>query len=119
MKFWQLVASFKNEDLIFVLSKPQWKKFKTNFENYKEIVSQQNRDILDSEIPFDLVKEVCEKSELKFYLYYDNRRYILRSYKLGTGKVLEQITPFEVFLRFGGELIEETLEKGSSIVKPK
>ena len=121
MKFWELISAFRSEkeNLISVLNKSKWRKFRVNFENIDQIIINQNREILNEEIPFDLAKEACEKSKLKFYLYHENNRQVLRSNQLSTKGKFEEITPLEILLRFGGKFLEETLEKGSSFVQDK
>ena len=51
MKFWQLISSFKKENLVSVLGKPKWGKFSKYYANYYQIVTDQDRTILDSDIP--------------------------------------------------------------------
>ena len=121
MKFWELISAFRSEkeNLVSVLKKSKWRKFRVNFENIDQIIINQNGEILNEEIPFDLAKEVCKKSKLKFYLYHENNRKVLKTNQLNTKEKFEEITPLEILLRFGGKFIEETLEKGSSFVKDK
>ena len=102
MKFWQLISSFEKENLDSVFGKPKWDKYRKYFANYYLIVTEQDRTILDSDIPAELAEELCLVSDKKFYLYNQDE--------------FEQINCLAVLTRFGGEYIEETIEKGSSIV---
>ena len=81
MKFWELISAFRSEkeNLNSILDKPEWKEFKSQFQNFNENVNQRNREILDKEFPFELAKEVCEKSKLKFYLYYERKPQMITS----------------------------------------
>ena len=121
MKFWELISAFRSEkeNLNSVLDKPEWKYYKEQFQIYEESVNQISRQILDKEIPFQLSKEVCEKSEQKFYLYYERNPQMITSWKKGTDEKFEIITPLDILLRYGGEYIEETLERSISEVNPK
>lgn len=121
MKFWELISAFRSEkeNLNSVLDKPEWKEYKVQFQNIDEIVNQQNRKVLDKEIPFQLSKEVCEKSELKFYLYYEKKPQMITSWKKGNDEKFEIVTPLDILLRYGGRFIEETLERSISEVQLK
>lgn len=114
MKFWELISAFRSErDILeFILGKPQWKEFGDHFKNFTSLVKEQNRTILDQQVPYELIKEVCQMSKLKFYLYDTN----LRSTKLFGDDNFEELSSLEVFLRYGGECIEEVFEYGSMVV---
>ena len=116
MKFWQIVSSFEPEVVKSVLEKPEWTKFKNYYENFNELVNEQNRNNLDEIVPIELTKELCSNSNLKFYLYSNGKQLNLRINKLFTNRKCQQLTSLEVFKQFGGEFIEETIEKGSSVV---
>ena len=118
MKFWELISAFRSEkeNLSLILDKPEWKEYKENFQILDEIINQQNRKILDKEIPFQLSKEVCEKSVLKFYLYYERKPQMITSWKKGVDEKFEIVTPLDILLRYGGKFIEETLERSISEV---
>jgi hypothetical protein len=121
MKFWELTSAFRSErnNLVSVLSKSKWAKYKINFENLDFIVRQQDRTILDEGIPFQLAKEVCELSNLKFYLYFKFTPHRLTSYKQGDDTPYEEVSPLDILLRFGGSYIEETMERTMSEVMPR
>ncbi len=71
MKFRELISAFRSgrDILEFILGKPQWKEFGDHFKNFTSLVKEQNRTILDQQVPYELIKEVCQMSKLKFYLY--------------------------------------------------
>lgn len=121
MKFWELTSAFRSEtdNLESVLKNDRWKKYHSYYENLHSIIIKQDRSILDEEIPFHLAKEVCELSNLKFYLYYKNKPHCLSSYKQDTDQPFEVLSPFDILVRFGGSFIEETLEKSTSEVTPR
>lgn len=121
MKFWELISVFRSEKKLLdsVLKKPEWKEFREDFLGINEIINSQNRKTLDKKVPFQLAKEVCEKSKLKFYLYYESNPQMLTTWQKGTDEKFEIVSPLDILLRFGGEFIEETLEKSISEVIPK
>lgn len=121
MKFWELTSVFRSEtdNLKSVLKNDRWKKFQNYYENLNSIVAKQDREILDEEIPFLLAKEVCELSNLKFYLYYKDNPQCLSSYKQDRDQPFEVLSPFDILVRYGGSFIEETLEKSYSEVTPR
>lgn len=121
MKFWELTSAFRSEtdNLKSVLKNDRWKKYHNYYENINSIITKQDRNILDEEIPFHLAKEVCELSNLKFYLYYKDKPHCLSSYKQDTDQPFEELSPFDILVRFGGSFIEETLEKSTSEVTPR
>ena len=121
MKFWELTSAFRSEEnnLVSVLSKSKWTKYKIYFDNLDSLVQKQDRVILDEEIPFELAKEVCELSKLKFYLYYKYTPHRLASYKQGNDSPFEEISSLDILLRFGGSYIEETMERTMSDVLPR
>ena len=114
MKFWQIVSSFEPEIVKSVLEKPEWTKFKNYYDNYNQLVNEQNRKILDEIIPIKLTKELCSNSNLKFYLDNRDEQLNLRINKLDKNEKYQQLNSLEVFEKFGGEFIEESIEKGSS-----
>lgn len=116
MKFWELVSIFRTEkDKIEEVLKEQcWAEFLNHFEMIGDLVKSQNRLALDQEVPFELVKQICNKSELKFWLYSDNGELILSSHKRSSDDRFELLRPIDIIERFyNGGLMEEALEFGS------
>jgi len=118
MKFLELISAFRYETHILdiVLQDPKWKQYKAHYEAVNSLVIDQNRKVLDEEIPFDLGYEVCEKSKLKFWLYYLMKPQVLSSRQQKTEEEFEEISALDVWIRFGGTVMEDALEKGSSEV---
>lgn len=121
MKFWELISAFRSEkdNLKSILSNARWRKYEIYFNDMDSIVAKQDRLILDEEIPFQLAKEVCGLSKLKFYLYYKDNPHILSSYKQDTENVYEELSALDILVRFGGSYIEDALEFGTSKVAPR
>ncbi len=121
MKFWELTSAFRTEtdNLRTIFSKECWTKYRIQFDNLNQIIERQDRQILDEEIPFQLAREVCELSSLKFYLSYTDIPHQLTSWKPNTQKPIEEIFSLDILLRFGGFYIEETLERSYSEVLPR
>src|SRR5262245_11368906 len=104
MKFWELTSAFRLEknNLVSVLSKPEWEKYRLHYLNLDKLVKEQNREVLDEEIPFQLAKEICELSRLTFFLYYKDIPHLLASYQQGDKEPYEVVSPLDILLRFGG-----------------
>ncbi len=120
MKFWELTSAFRSEteNIKTVLEKPIWTKYKTYFDNLDLLVKQQDRNILDEEIPFELAYEVCQLSKIKFWLYYKRQSNQLTNFKQGTEEPFEEVSALDILTRFGGSYIEETLEKSMCDITP-
>jgi hypothetical protein len=121
MKFWELISAFRSEtdNLKAVLENSIWTKYKAYFDNFDSIVKNQDRKILDEEIPFELAYEVCQLSKIKFWLYYKRQPHILTSWKQGIDDPFEEVSALDILTRFGGSFIEETLERSVSEVMPR
>ena len=117
MKFWEFESVLRGEDekIFKVLDEPKWATYLEWHENFDAHVKNQNRNILDAELPDDLCRQALAQSKLKFYIQGD----VLKKFQ---GKLTRR-TPYllldalEVFDRFGGSSIEEVLEFGSSRIK--
>jgi hypothetical protein len=119
MKFWELISVFRNEkeNLKAVLDKPELEKYRFYYNNLHSLIEQQDRSLLDEEIPFELAYEVCELSKMKFYLFYENQIQTLRNSIQTERELFEEISVLDVLIRFGGSCIEETLEKNSCVIR--
>lgn len=121
MKFWELTSAFRTEkeNLETVFAKDCWKKYRIAYENLNSIVARQDRDLLDEVVPFQLARDVCALSKLKFYLYYQEMPHHLYTREPEHPGDYEVLNASEVLLRFGGRYIEEVLEYGMAYVAPK
>ncbi|MCR9119026.1 MAG: hypothetical protein NXI22_19010 [bacterium] len=113
MKLWELVSAFRSEPSVLesVLSGHGFAEFGINYAMFDQLVNEQNRDILDAVVPNALVHAVACRCSQKFSLGADD---VLRlADNANGGKILSAL---EVVKRFGGAVIEEVLEYGSSRV---
>ena len=113
MKFWELVSAFRSERNILdaVFAEQPENEFSTHYANFDALVASQNRDVLDAALPDDLVSPVATRSTQTFSLSADG---LLRSAQYASdGQIISAI---DVVNRFGGSVIEEVLERGSSRV---
>jgi len=117
MKLWELISIFRTErDRIKdVLIEQGRTEFLRSFETIDEQIKNQNRHLLDQEVPIDLVKEICNRSNIKFWLYVDNNELILSSYKRNSDEAFDLLRPLDVIERYNnGSLMEEALEFGTT-----
>ena len=115
MKFWELVSVMGTECAVLenCLRKPEWAAYYDCYMNYDRIVSAQDREKLDAQMPDALVRDVLSGSRQTFFLYdgwLRSRRFTEKD--LG----LPALVAFE---RFGGQALEEALERGSFRVQPQ
>ena len=114
MKFWELISAFRSEPVIldaFFSDHPNHE-FSDHYASYDAIVTSQNRAILDSIVPYDLVCFVASRSTQTFLLSRDGMT--LRSSNHALGGI--PISAIDVVNQFGGSIIEEVHEKGSARV---
>lgn len=121
MKFWELTSAFRTEkeNLKKVFAKDCWQKYRIAYENLDHIIAHQDRQILDETIPFQLAKEICELSKLKFYLDYQEIPHRLYAREQENPEEYEVLNASEVLRQFGGHFIEEALEYGVAYVTHK
>jgi hypothetical protein len=111
MKFWQLSSVCRSQpELIDTVVRPEtrWRKWAEDFARVDELVQAQDRSILDAELPDELVRLVLSKLLICFYLSSDGW---LRSWAFDP--LAKPISALEAFVAYGGEAIEDALEKGS------
>ena len=116
MKFWELASAFRDEESILksTLRDPKWQAFRDNYENLESIIKNQNREILDQEIPYQLAFEVCSQSNKKFFYYPSRLPKLLSTFQWqrnSPNEVMEILSPVDILKRFGGSKIEEVFEK--------
>lgn len=120
MKFWELTSAFREEANILqqVLMQDKWAKYYDQYKRLEEIVHNQERDILDEELPFDLCYEVADKSKQEYWLAFNKQPQVLYNYRPGI-EDLERLLPSEILTRFGGHKIEDAHERSETDVHPR
>ena len=89
--------------------KPEWEYLASWFNELDAYIIAGRRDLLDSHIPVDFVCSVLNK--VNKYCYLSKKDGHLRSYKFKSDD--EPLSYLECFNRYGGTILEDTLEKGS------
>lgn len=113
MKFWQLVSiCWRDGHPELVAAKAEerdeWRQFGEWDRQWERLVATQTRTVLDFELPDDYTRAVLCEVRLTFYDALDGH---LRAWRLWRSD--EALPALEAYLRYGGALIEETLEKGA------
>jgi hypothetical protein len=111
MKFWQLSSACRSEPELIdsvLRDETRWRSWADKFSRMNELVDVQDRSILDAELPDDLVRLVLSKLPTTFYLSSDGW---LRSWAFNPHD--KRLSALEAFDSYGGEVIEDVLEKGS------
>ncbi|OQX01885.1 MAG: hypothetical protein BWK73_44580 [Thiothrix lacustris] len=111
MKFWELTSVCRDQpDLLKNMLQScgedqllEW------IREIDEIITRQDRIILDKEIDDDICLAVLSKHTGKLY---QSTRY-LRAYPMENKM---ELTFVDIFKKYGGSIIEETLEKGIAIL---
>ena len=113
MKFWELVSAFRSESSLLetVIAEHASPEFRSQYAKFDQFVHDQNRVILDATVPDELVRQIASRSLLTFSL---DSTGILRA--SGSSHVGRTLSALDVVERFGGSVIEEVLERGSSHV---
>jgi len=116
MKFWELTSAFRDyeKQLGVVLNADRWKTpFGEWFGDIDNLVENQLREKLDYELPDELVLEIARAvgSSLNLYL---GQGY-LRSHRHDTADI--ELSALQVVQSYGGEALEEALEKSMVEVK--
>lgn len=109
MKFWQLVSVCREQSKILreTLDAPQWAEYLELYNNFDDLVKNQVRKKLDLLVPDELVIDTLKRYNKIFYI---SEGY-LRLHPFGSQNL--EITMLEVFCQYGGDYIEEVMEKGS------
>jgi hypothetical protein len=115
MKFWELASVMGEEEPVLeaVLRQNEWQKYHAWYQTYDQLVTSQDRERLDTILPDALIKDVLGKARLRYYLDETSfpEQSILRGRRVNDADVeMSALTAFE---RFGGMVLEDTLEKGS------
>ncbi|WP_457279754.1 hypothetical protein [Polaromonas sp. P5_D5] len=112
MKFWQLL-SIAGEKLVAekATTNSLWAHYAIWIGDLPAIVNSQNREKLDANLDFAFVS--CVLSEVQQICYFGSDG-ILRSWRFSPED--KPVSLLSVFNSYGGDILEEILEKGS--VKP-
>lgn len=119
MKFWEIVTLFQVEmelqgkDILSeILNSSKWVKYNSWYINFDNIVSEQQRTILDKKVPYSLCTELFSKSIRKYYL-------VENKYLIECGQDFDEpktnytiLTALEVYEKYGGSCMEIIQEKG-------
>lgn len=118
MKFWELTSTFRTEPQILntVLSAPQWLPFQSAYAQFSTPIAT---PMWDAEVPDALARAVAGQSQLRFRHYPEMKLLRLLEPDFFPEQVSQELNALEVCDRFGGSCMEEVLEKGSCVVKPK
>lgn len=115
MKFWEVMSVFResNDLLASVFNRDEWRDpYYDWFQRINDLVSSQNREILDFPVPYELTKEIAKEIITIYYL--DESTGNLRADNFGANNnSIREMTTLEVHDSFGGAVIEEIHEKGS------
>lgn len=108
MKFWQLISVCRDLNVLAHLSNlpPKWAKYSSWYNNYSSIVNNQDRSILDHEVPNDLCRELIGLSTIQVYL---SDGYIR---KVALGHNDKILSTLDVYDNYGGEKLEDVFEAG-------
>jgi hypothetical protein len=108
MKFWELVSIFGSDPaaLASVLREPQWLTYLEWFRTFDQHVKLADRNVLDAEVP----AELAERAMLLCTYAFCVRGGYLR---LSVDHAPHALSAIDTYRRYGGDAIEEVLEKGS------
>jgi hypothetical protein len=121
-KFWELVSSFREEPwaVLEVVSRPEWREpYRRWLGAYNQLIDRQDRDMLDAPVPEALSREVARLCSRRFA--YSPRLGVVRESWPEGGRdpgPLEDLSALEIHDRFGGWVIQEIGEYGSTTVAP-
>jgi hypothetical protein len=111
MKLWKMVSVLGGSTAkaeAIARSNPHWAIYAGWIRDFTELVKLQDRQKLDGELPEAFVREVFSTTQNKIFISTDGT---IRSRKVFTGDI--EIGLLEAFDRFGGDIIEEVMERGS------
>lgn len=111
MKFWSLVSCFRSDSslLLDVLCRPEWEFYYNYYRVFDDLVREQNRDVLDMELPDDLCLAVLAGCDWRYAISKDNLTRVSLS-RINDHEVV--LSAAEVFARFGGDCLEDIEEFG-------
>jgi hypothetical protein len=112
MKFWQLSALLRwgGYSVGNAARTPEWAHFEQWLLRVDHLVDTQDRKKLDAELPADFVRAVLSSIDMPFQV--DHEGWVRVASRSDAQR--ECISALEAFDRFGGEVLEDALEKGVS-----
>jgi hypothetical protein len=118
MKFWELTSILSGEKgpLEATLKMKRWRKYDEWYQNFPQLVREQDRVKLDAILPESLVKTALREANLKYYVdeISDPSGTILRSRRANDKDI--ELSALPAYEKYGAVAIEDALEKGSTKV---
>lgn len=114
MKLWQLHSIMRDCPSTIssiALTRADWRYIAEWMTDFTNLVRRQDRSKLDFILPDEFVRTVLSRLTLSFYLNADNQH--LRSYSINRSRE-ERLSAVEAYERFGGDVLEDLLEKGGT-----
>ena|ERR1700754_1966409 len=114
MKYWHLMSIMRDEKEIVESEflKPKWAEYLGYFRNDHAIVVNQQRNILDKELPDELVNNVLSKSSKHLYI---SEKIKIRTYRVFDSD--EEISLLKAAELLSGADLEEAFEKTEVNIK--
>jgi hypothetical protein len=120
MKLWEVMSAFRDRKDILakVFGSARWRDdYGEIYQNFYELVSRQDRQVLDAPVPIELSREIAALYPAQFLFY--PARGIVREASIDRLPDEQRIemTALEVHDRFGSSVIEEILERSYAQVR--
>jgi len=112
MKLWQLISILRDSNIVKqALGLQRWEKYRRLFEDFSHYVEIQDRDGLDQMVDEDLCRAALEAWGHFFWV--DNDGYLREYQRQDMNIVQEKLIPaYAAYVEYGGDILEEVLEKG-------
>ncbi len=111
MKLWQLVSIMECDMALMsrvAAQRADWKTYELMLGRYEQLVQSQDRAVLDSVVETDFAIAVLKNVRRNLHLSADNQ---LRSWPFDP--YAQVMSVLEAVTRYGGDIVEDVLEKGS------
>jgi hypothetical protein len=114
MKFWQLNSVLRDSNILNEIlgQRPEWAKYRELVDHFDHYVEIQDRNVLDQVVDPELCRAALEA--WGHYFWIDNDGY-LREYRDEQDVMVTSdklIRADDVYLQYGGDVLEDTLERG-------
>lgn len=109
MRVWQLYSILSGDvqhPVSVAQTQPEWCRFAAWYNEIDNLIDMQERAKLDAILPDNFVRLVLERVDLQYFLHRND----LVSGRISPGD--ECLTALEAFDRYGGQALEEALERG-------